>query len=448
MRPRGRSRCSASIARGARPGPGAAAERDPNDSRANRRRSASRTCSICPPMQDPEPARVDAPAHALPAGGLSERPGVATRCSAARWSGCRSSTATAPLSARAYGSFAALISSVLARLQEALSIRQARRRPRAQAQRDVGALGRVLPVGDVRVALEQAGRRKHRALSASIQYGLQSGDHCTPATAPRAASRTCSSAACRSPTCARTATPRWSCCTESTTPPIPSSCGRACELIDWLQGEQTPRQHARQRRSRRDSVHGRDPGARQSLVRVRLVHDADDAALPLRGFRRSLRIRADRGRAATVQRGLRDARRARDVLLARDQRLCMPTATPEQRAVYDARARGQCAKLLRALGGVVRRELSSTCSCSSRPSARGIARRTHRSRRSLRPRDRGGARAGFLNIEALGRRARGALLVRRRQAGLRASSTSRRRCTPTGCGARTARSPISARSTG
>ena len=115
------------------------------------------------------------------------------------------------------------------RLQRRLPIRQARRRSGAQAQRDLGAFRRVLPVGDVRVALEQAGRREHRALSAlhrvraaerrPLARGLRRG---TPLLAPAVPRH------CRSPSCARTATPRWVCCTESTTPPTPSSWGRAC----------------------------------------------------------------------------------------------------------------------------------------------------------------------------------------------------------------------------
>ena len=85
------------------------------------------------------------------------------------------------------------------RLQRRLSIRQARRGPGAQAQRDLGAFGRVLPVGDVCVALEQAGRRKHRALSAlhrvraaerrPFARGLRSGTPLLALAVPRPAAR-------------------------------------------------------------------------------------------------------------------------------------------------------------------------------------------------------------------------------------------------------------------
>ena len=81
------------------------------------------------------------------------------------------------------------------------------------------------------------------------------------------------------------------------------------------------------------------------------------------------------------------------------------------------RAGGQ-AEAARELGGVLPGELSAHAA-AGRGRVRANRRRAHRSRGSLRPRDRGCARAVVRQHRGVGRRARGAFLVRRRQTRVR-----------------------------
>ena len=92
------------------------------------------------------------------------------------------------------------------------------------------------------------------------------------------------------------------------------------------------------------------------------------------------------------------------------RRSSVPSTTPSSRS---------SAKLLENWAPRTARRTISTCSCWSRPSARASPARECKPRISTTARSRRRARTVFVNIEALGGRARGALLVRRQQARVR-----------------------------
>ena len=309
---------------------------------------------------------------------------------------------------------------------------------------------RLFPVGDVRVALDQADRRKHRAVPASSRVSAcRAATTCTRATASLAASRTCRCAACRSPSCARRqrrardAAPHQ----RRRQLRVPAAAPAAHRLAAQASG-------ATATRSARDAsvesrADGRDPSARQSLVRGGLVHGAHDPAL-LRGeLRGALRVR-ERS-AAGLQpfcAGFVTRVEHAHVLLARDQPPFIRQASRSSAPCYDGKLGGDSRADARA-GRSLPRELSSTCSCSSRPSARA-SRGARIEAADLYDRAIAAARAqAIVNIEALGRRARGRASGSRDGKPDFARTLSRQGAAgATRRGARPARSPIFRRSTG
>ena len=216
------------------------------------------------------------------------------------------------------------------------------------------------------------------------------------------------------------------------------------ELIDWLRGE---RRHGNTLGTDEldEAAHdGRDPSARQSLVRGRLVHGADDPALPRRGFRGSARVRRDRGGSAAVLRGFRHARRARDVLRARDGRL-YPEPSRSSAPSYDAELARFATQMRRWVAlcprTIEHMQLLVEAECARLRGAR-IERPTSTTARS-RPR----ARNGLPQHRGARGRARGALLARRRQARF-ARIYLDKALDATRPGAPTGKAPISGRSTG
>ncbi len=160
------------------------------------------------------------------------------------------------LSARAYGSFAALLSSAVGRVRRSLSLREARRRPCAQARRDVDVVRRLFSVGDVRLALGQARRRKRRSVRASRPFwsAKRRPRACrlqrrSPPLAPAGARHAAGGAARGRARCARDPAPHQRC----SQPGVPAAAPRAHRLA--LRRAE-PRQHARHGRARRG---GRGP---------------------------------------------------------------------------------------------------------------------------------------------------------------------------------------------
>ena len=357
---------------------------------------------------------------ALPAGGVSDRPGklraallhdgpAVARARQLRAVGARVRLVRGAAEQRA------------ARVRGRVSVREARRRSRAQARRDVDA--RRACTSCSRCSRRIGSSPSTRASSCTSRRsvsGCRAAITCTRATASRAASRTCRCAACRSPELreegerrARDAASHQRC----GEPRVPAAAARAHRLAAR---RAAPRQHARHGRARRGRADRGDPGARQSLVRGRLVHGPHDPALS------TPRISSPRTSSPRSRRAC--SRSARASSRASEHALFFALATA---AVYPAGHAGAARGVRREarddsradapLGGAVPREHRAHAA-ARRGRVRAAARRPHRGGRPLRPRDRGGARAAsYLNIEALGRRARGALLAR-----ATASRTSRR----------------------
>ncbi len=280
VRPRRRARSMGSTCPRSASRCGRACSRRSRRSSRGPRRSVSSGCSTCRVMTDPANSALRALlAHCLPAAYQYDQDSYALlTCTMVR----------AVARARQLAAVGARVRLVRGADREraqvvrrGLSLREARRGPRAQAQRPVGALRRLLPLGDVRVALEAADRRERRPLSAEhpvrsperrpFARGLQRGAPLLASAVPRHAARR---APRRRQGRARSAA--------ADRRRDQHGVRRAAAALDRLApGRAPPRRHARQRRARRDGVHRDHPGARQPLVRVRLVPAARDPALPL-----------------------------------------------------------------------------------------------------------------------------------------------------------------------
>ena len=401
-----------------------------------------------PLMQDPGTITLCALLMPLPAGRVPERSGLVRAADLHDGSGVARARQLLAVGARVR-LVRRLIVSACWLVRRGLSLREARRRPRAQAQRHVDPVRRVLPLGDVRVALETADRREHRAVSA--EHPIRPAERRPPARrlqrrAPLLASAVPRHAARRA--ARRRQGRRSSCCSESTTRPTRSSSRPRMRLIDWLRGE---RRHG-------DTLgtDDHDETACTAIIQARGNRSFEyDWFLQLamqRYYCGDFAGRYDfaqiaeesrcRSRAGFVTRG-----RAGDLPLARDHGALRRTRTPRSARQYDAElARNR--ELLARNGRRAARRTTGTCICSSKPSAR--ASRGARIEaadlydRAIAAR----ARAGFVNIEALACRARRALLVRRRQARLRQGLSREGAARLRHLGRAAARRPISRPSTG
>ena len=243
-----------------------------------------------PVMTDRAQSALTRSDRALPAGGLSVRPRLvrALTCTMVR---CRSSTELPLLGARVR-----LVRGAdrqrAQQVRGGLSLREARRRPRAQAQRPVGAVRRLLPVGDVRVALESSpSTRASSCIARASNSGLQSGDHLHAGySVARAffALQYPGRAARRS---RDEGEPRSSCCSGSATPTNVEFVAAAA-ATDRLAPRRAPATATRSAADEHDeTAWTASSGARQSVVRARLAPVARDPALPRGRFGEALRLR-------------------------------------------------------------------------------------------------------------------------------------------------------------
>ena len=438
LRPRGRAAVRRGSARGSRAGSGAAAERDPDDSRAERRRSASRTARSAADAGSRH-ARVDArcsrtacrpPIRAIknptPCSSLHDGPAIArarqlSAVGARVWLVRRADR------------------SVLRRLQRRVPIREARRGSRAQARRDLRASGVYFLWAMFASHWNKPIDESIELYRQSIQYGLQSGDHLH---AGYSAARRFSHLQFRGHAARRAARGRQR--HDGAAAPDRRRANTEFVLprlrfIDWLQGSR-PHGNTLGSDERDEAQHApRSFGARQPLVRVGLVHAARRcSATTAATSRRPTSSRHELAEALLpfsagfVTRG----EHAMFFSLAIDGSLSARRRR-EQRAVYDARARGQ-PRAAREMGRGLPRELSAHAA-AGRGGVRAGRRRAHRSRRSLRPRDHAPRARRLREHRGARGRARGALLVRATTSRISPGCISTRRCTPTRSGARPAR---------
>ena len=283
-----------------------------------------------------------------------------------------------PLSARAYGSFAALIVSALRRYEEGYRFAKLGVDLAHKLNEPSVLSGRVFPLGDVRVALDEADRRERRPLSAEHPIraperrpparGLQRRAPLLASAVPRHADRRAARGRERDDGAAAADRRRDQHGVRDSARALPRLAPR----------RSAPRQHARQRRARRDGVHGDHPGARQPIVRVRLVPAARDAALLRRRVRGGVRVRAHGRGSRAVQRGLRHARRAGDVPVARDHGAVRRRRRQAARRLR-RRARAQ-SRAAAAMGERLPRELRPSASARRGGGARGSPARASRRR--------------------------------------------------------------------
>ncbi len=281
----------------------------------------------------------------------------------------------------------------LNRLQRRLSLRQARRRSRAQARTSRRCCPGVYFLWAMfAIALGTSrSRRASSSIGKSIQYGLQSGDHLH---AGYSAARRFSHLQFRGMPLAELREDAHA--TMGLLHRISDAAnaeflGPRMRLIDWLQGERQPRQHARRRRARRDA-----PARPMIQARGNRSFESDWFMLlamqryPLRAISRRPTSSRDRGRAASSSAPASSRASSTRCSSRSRSRPSIRMPTPAQRAEYDGElARNR--ELLRQLGGVMPRELRPHAA-ARRGRVRADCRRAHRSGGSLRPCDRRGAR--------------------------------------------------------
>ena len=403
-----------------------------------------------PAMEDPEPDRVDGPAHALPAGGVIRpirRVYALLCCTMVRLSLEHGNCA---LSARAYGSFAALIEQRAApstktptdsRSSASTSRTSSTRRRCCRACTSCGRCSRR--TGSSRST------KASSCIAQSIQFraaerrprarGLQRR---APLLAPAVARHAARRAARGRQRATLEMLHRISDAAnrEFLQPRLGSSTGCKASGATATRSALTS---STRRRTDRDH-----PGARQSLVRGRLVHDADDPALPRGGLRGG--ATSSREIAAGLQPFCAGfvTRAEHAMFFALAITALYPEADAESSAPSTTRKLAVDSRADAPLGCALCPENYRAHAAARRGRVRAVARRAHRSGRSLRPRDRGGARA------ALSSTSRRSPRSSRRASGSRdgkpdfARHLSRQgAATRTRRGAPPARRPISARST-